>query len=138
MGLTAAQNLDPRTIHVRQQAVWRGTFTWEQPSDPPTDPVTYVPGDVTGYSARFRWLKKPGGEALVTVVSPDTVDGGIDIDEVTATFVVHLCATDTALLTTDGCYVLDLIADDDPCEVVSLASGWANLIRVGEAYPAVA
>lgn len=135
--LTPVQDADPRTIHVRQQAAWRGQFVWTQAVDPPTDPVTYEPVDVEGYTARFRWFSKPGGDALITVVSPDGPTGGIDIDTDTATFTVHLCATHTATLSKDGNYVLDVILTSAPCEVVPIASGWANLILVGEAYPAV-
>jgi len=112
-------------------------FVWTQPVDPPTDPPTYEHVDVTGYTARFRWFSKPGGDALITVVSPDSGDGGIDIDAATSTFTVHLCASHTATLTKDGSYVLDVIAIDNPCEVVPISSGWANLILAGEAYPAV-
>jgi hypothetical protein len=135
MPLNAAQNDDPRTIHVRQGATWRGTFTWTQPVDPPTDPATYEPVDVTGYTARFRWLTKAGGTVLLTVVSPDTDDGGIAIDPETAAFAVNLCAEDTALLTKDGVYELDAVSATNPCEVVEISAGYANLILAGEPYP---
>src|SRR5688572_9979364 len=118
MPLNAAQNADPRTIHVRQGAAWRGVFTWTQPVVPATDPVTYEPVDVTGYTAVFRWLSKAGGTVLLEVTSPDADDGGIDIDVADAVFTVHLCGEDTALLTKDGVYELDAVSETDPCEVV--------------------
>jgi hypothetical protein len=135
MPLTAAQNLDPRTIHVRQGAAWRGVFTWTQPVDPPTDPVTYEPVDATGYTAVFRWLSKAGGTVLLTVISPDTDEGGIDINIATGVFTVHLCAEDTLLLTKDGAYELDVVSATDACEVEPISAGFANLILRGEAYP---
>src|SRR5688572_32853246 len=101
MPLNAAQNADPRTIHVRQGAAWRGIFTWTQPVVPATDPVTYEPVDATGYTAVFRWLSKAGGTVLLTVESPDSDEGGIDIDLPTGVFTVHLCAEDTLSLTKD-------------------------------------
>lgn len=135
MGLTAAQDQDPRTIHVRQGAAWRGVFTWTQPVVPATDPVTYEPVDVTGYTAIFTWLNKIGGDVLLTVTSPDTDEGGIDIDPVTATFTVHLCADHTAALTRDGAYALDVISTTEDCEVEPISAGHANLILRGEPYP---
>jgi hypothetical protein len=135
MPLTALQNLDPRTIHVRQGAAWRGIFTWTQPVDPEADPVVYEPIDATGYSAVFRWLSRAGGNVLLTVVSPDTDEGGIDIDIPTGVFTVHLCAEDTALLTRDGAYELDVVSVTDDCEVETISAGFANLILRGEAYP---
>ncbi len=135
MTLNAAQNADPRTIHVRQGAAWRGVFTWTQPVVPATDPVTYEPVDVTGYTAVFRWLAKPGGTVLITVESPDAETGGVDIDVDDAIFTVHLCAEDTADLSKDGAYQLDVVLTDDPCEVVTISAGWANLVLAGEAYP---
>jgi len=135
MALTKPQDADPRTIHVRQGAAWRGVFTWTQPVDPPTDPPTYEPVDATGYSAVFRWLAKAGGTVLVTVESPDTDDGGIDIDLDTGVFTVHLCAEDTALLTKDGAYELDVVSVSEACEVEPISAGYANLILRGEAYP---
>lgn len=135
MGLTAAQDQDPRTIHVRQGAAWRGVFIWTQPVVPATDPVTYEPVDVTGYSAVFTWLTKPGGDVLLTVTSPDTDAGGIDIDVSTATFTVHLSADDTAALARDGAYTFDVVAVADPGEVEPISAGHANLILRGEAYP---
>jgi hypothetical protein len=135
MALNAAQNADPRTIHVRQGAAWRGVFTWTQPVVPATDPVTYEPVDSTGYTAVFRWLAKAGGAVLLTVVSPDTDDGGIGIDPDTGEWTVHLCAEDTALLTKDGVYELDAVSETDPCEVVLISAGFANLVLRGEAFP---
>ena len=135
MALTAAQNLDPRTIHVRQGAAWRGVFTWTQPVVPATDPVTYEPVPSGDYTAVFRWLTKAGGTVLLEVTSPDTDDGGIDIDADDAVFTVHLCGEDTALLTKDGVYELDAVSTTDPCEVVLISAGFANLVLRGEAYP---
>lgn len=135
MPLTSAQNADPRTIHVRQGTAWRGIFAWTQPVDPEADPVVYEPADMTGYTARFRWLTKAGGTALLTVTSPDTDEGGIDIDLVTATLTVHLCAEDTDVLTKDGAYQLDVVSETDDCEVVTVSAGFANLVLRGEAFP---
>ena len=135
MPLNAAQNADPRTIHVRQGVSWRGVFTWTQPVDPDADPVTYEPVPVDDYSAVFTWLAKPGGTVLVTVASPDSDDGGIDIDTGTAVFTVHLNAEQTALLTKDGAYELNAVSLTDPNEVELISAGWANLILSGEAYP---
>lgn len=133
--LSKKQDADPRTIHVRQGVSWRGAFTWTQPVDPPTDPPTYEPVDTTGYSAVFTWLSTPGGMVILTVISPDSDDGGINIDPVTATFTVHLNAEQTAGLTKDGAYELNVVSVSDPNEVELISAGWANLILTGEAYP---
>ena len=134
MPLTTTQDEDLRTIHAYQGVTWRGIFEWLQPDpdDPEADPI---PMDVTGYTARFDWLAKAGGTALVTVVSPDSDAGGIDIDPDTATFTVHLNAEQTALLKKDGNYELNAVSEDDPNEQQRISAGFANLILAGEPWP---
>lgn len=135
MALTKAQDADPRTIHVRQGVTWRGVFTWTQPVDPTADPVVYEPVPTAGYNAVFTWLAKPGGTVLLTVTSPDSDVGGVDIDAANGVWTVHLNGEQTALLTKDGAYELNAVSDTDPNDVTLISAGWANLILTGEAYP---
>lgn len=132
--LTRRQADDTRTIHVRQGVSWRGIFTWTQPADPPTDPPTYEPVDTTGWTARFTWLPRPGAAALITITSPDSDDGGIDMTD-DGVFTVHLNAAQTATLKQDGAYQLVVVSAADPNEIEPVASGYANLLLAAEPFP---
>jgi hypothetical protein len=110
---------DPRTLYVRQGDTFRATFTWEDSAG--------NPNSLTGYHALFQVLNRVGGTAQLTVSSQDSAedDGTVTIepDDTTGVITVRLTAQQTATLTRNCVYTLDIISLTDATEVDNISAG---------------
>ena len=76
------------------------------------DPTVFLPFDLSGYSARMQVRRTISSST--TMISLDTDDNGIEITSAEdGEITITMTDTQTAALTSDGVYDLEIISVDD-------------------------